>query len=196
MNYTPVPGDILVFKKKQGFDPIGSFITSEERDTDVCHVAFVGNPEILTGEPLIWTTGAIEGIRYGYTNAEYLKGRDFYVCRYDNLTPNQMGLIVNAAWKFYLELYGFHKLAILILKSRFGGVVQQLYPWPSGLKIHNPFCSEAVAACFWEAGLQICHYDSEDTVWKKEPSAITPANILTYAQMKNTPLSVIQEVQG
>jgi hypothetical protein len=54
------PGDILLFKKKDGFDPVGSFITAQERDTNTCHAAMIGK----TGN--IWTTGAIKHLRMPY----------------------------------------------------------------------------------------------------------------------------------
>lgn len=185
--YSLKPGDILLFKKKDGFDPVGNFITSQERDTDVCHAAFVG----ANGE--IWTTGAVKRLGcpffYGSVNAEdYCKGRDFYVCRFDAVTPNQINIMQQNAIRMTGMIYGFSKVFLLIQKSKLGGIVKRLYPWLTK-EVKSPFCSEAVADCCWKAGLPVCL-----CMGKEEPSAITPANLKMYAQIKLSPLNIVQDV--
>lgn len=190
--YDLKPGQILIFKKKDGFDPVGSFVTAEQRDTDVSHAALVGK----NGE--IWTTGAIR--KFGLPNffgaadpSEYLKGRDFYICEFDTLTPEQMNIIQENAERMTGMFYGFHKIAMLVLKARRGGTVHRLWPWLTK-EVKNPFCSEAVADCFWKAGLRVCEVNGSCERWKDEASAITPANLKTYAEMKGTPLQIIRVV--
>lgn len=183
MEYNLQPGDILLFKTKKGFDPIGSFITSQERDTDVCHAAFVG----VNGN--IWTTGADKFIFYGQVNAaKYLKDRSFYVCRLDSPALIQLSIMDTNAERMKGMIYGFWKVQMLIMKSDLGGIVRRLHPWLTKV-VKNPFCSEAVADCCWKAGFRVCF-----CMGKEEPSAITPANLKTYAQLKLSPLDIVCEV--
>lgn len=187
MDYELKPGQIILFKKKKGFDPIGSFITSEERDTDVCHVAFIG----INGD--IWSTGVMSKLGmpfyYGRINAtQYCTNRDFYVCEFDHLSPLQLSIMDTNAKRMQGMMYGFWKVMLLIQRSRLGGIVNRLYPWLTKT-VRDPFCSEAVADCCWRAGLHIC-----ESLGKEEPSAITPANIKSYAQLKGTSLNIVKEV--
>lgn len=183
MDYNLSPGDILLFKKDKGFDPIGTLVTSEERDTDVCHSAFVG----VNGN--IWTTGAKGLMFYGQVNTiKYLKDQSFYVCRFDVLSPLQISIMDTNAERMRGMMYGFWKVFLLIQKSKFGGVVRRLYPWLTKT-VKNPFCSEAVSDCCWKAALRVC-----EIMGKEEPSAITPANLKSYAQLKGTSLNIIDEV--
>jgi len=186
-NYQPQSGDILLFKPKKGFDPIGSFITAEERDTDVSHAAFIG-----FHENLVWTTGAETkfGLQFFYGAdlvERYIKNRGFYVCRYDGITMNQKMLLFDRAWEFRGQIYGFHKVALLMLKAGRGGIVKRLYPWATR-NIKHPFCSEAVVECYNYAGI-----DLFTALGKEEPSAMSPANIKQYAQMKDTKLNIVGE---
>lgn len=186
-DYNLYPGDILLFKKKKGFDLWGSVITAEERDTDVCHAAFADSASF------IWTTGAENHLGipafYGYVKTEdYLAGKSFYICRYAWLTRVQTDKLNQTARSMQGQMYGIWKVVLLIQLSKLGGIVKRLHPWITHV-VKNPFCSEAVAYCYWQAGLRIC-----EEMGKEEPSAITPANIKAYAQMKGTPLNIIQEV--
>lgn len=187
MDYDLRPGDILLFKKKDGFDPVGSFITAQERDTNTCHAAMIGK----TGN--IWTTGAIKHfgcpIFYGSVSPEtYLAGRDFTICRFINLTESQLGIMEANSVRMTGMIYGFHKVLLLIQKSKFGGVVRRLYPWLTK-EVKHPFCSEAVSDSCWKANLPVCQ-----SMGKEEPSAITPANLYQYALMKGSPLNIVQEI--
>jgi hypothetical protein len=183
VDYSLEPGDILLFKKKPGFDIWGSLITSEERDTDVCHAAFIG----LNGD--VWTTGANKIAFYGQESVvKYLKDKSFYACRFDYLSPLQLSIIDTNGKRMEGMMYGFWKVFWLVQKSKFGGVVKRLYPWLTKI-VKDPFCSEAVADSFWRAGLRVC-----EVMGKEEPSAITPANLKSYAQLKSTMLNIVQEV--
>jgi hypothetical protein len=117
-----------------------------------------------------------------------LAGKSFYVCRHDSLSPDIKEILVRTAFAMQGQIYGIWKVILLIQLSKFGGVVRRLHPWPTKV-VKNPFCSEAVAYCYWKAGLRIC-----EEMGKEEPSAITPANIKAYAEMKGTPLNIIREI--
>lgn len=181
------PGDILLFKIKKDFDIWGKVITSEERDTDVCHATIIGH------RGFVWSTGVKKkfGVSayFGAVKFEnYLPGRSFYVCRLDNLSPVVCGEIMDTTYGFTGQVYGMWKVLLLTQKAKFGGIVRRLYPWLTKV-VKNPFCSESVAYSYWQAGIRIC-----ENMGKEEPSAITPANIKAYAQMKGTPLNIVHEI--
>lgn len=187
MTYQLKPGQLLLFEKN-GFDPIGSFITSQERETNICHAAFVG----INGK--IWTTGAygfLEKIFYGQVDPEeYLKNRKYHVAEFDNLTGEELCIMDKTAKLMEGQPYGFSKVSWLMFLSNLptGGVVKQIHfwPWKTGIYLDSPFCSESVANACWKAGRFICQ-----DVGKKEPSAIAPSSIYTYAKTKETDLNIV-----
>src|SRR5262249_2003819 len=101
-------------------------------------------------------------------------------------SDEQIQTMLKICQNFSGQWYGFHKVILLMLRGNFPGIVHRLFPWPTGLHIRNPFCSEAVAAACWSAGLYVCR-----EMGKEEPSAITAANLYTYAMMKGTALNII-----
>ena len=189
-------GQILIFNK----NPISILdykIAKTQADTTKTHVAMVGlNPN------MIWTTNAntkftskypFVRFEYGKKNIyEYIKGRTFDVAEFvEPLTHNELLRIENLhnGWKG--QNYGFDVLNKLIMKSYYAGFVSQVhYPAEKPTEVKNPICSEAVTACAWLVGRDLCK-----DLGKLEPAAVTPENIHVASLYGDVIKSVAREVK-
>ena len=170
---------INLYKKHNGFDPVGWFLAVQQRG-GVVHAAFEIDLEDGS-EPMVWTTGARwtwKGPVFGAVVAnQYNQGRTYWQAEFVKpLHPELAMHLLNILRNLANQRYGFEKVGRLIWAGNTtGDNICQLGKIDQTLK--NPFCSEGVVFPCWRVGKFVCQ-----RFCKKEPSVCTPMDLWNEAK--------------
>jgi hypothetical protein len=162
---------------KGTFDPMGTIDTVLQGDTDAAHVWWV----LPSGR--IATTGAVSGILYGERDAaEYLKGKKFFLLETIDTIPNDKLAIMQHCHEQMLHsgikrFYGIWKFLWLEWLAAIDGSVTKTGLKPKTSVPEFPICSQALAYCFWSAGMPIGAAQG-----KEDWTAVLPETILAEAK--------------
>jgi hypothetical protein len=157
------PGDIVFTRE----NTLASWlIRLAQGDCDWSHVC------LFAGDNIIHTTGAKHSMLYGTVNAaQYLRHKSFAVGRYHQATAAQRQQVLVASESLMGNLYPLWKVIRLALVGIRGRKVTNLgHNNPD--KPKHTFCSEAVAYCYQQAGLNLAKKSK-----KTEPEVFTPESI-------------------
>jgi hypothetical protein len=170
------PGMIGVSLK--GFiDPMGTIDTVLQGDTEAAHVWWVLPSDRIA------TTGAKAFVFYGEVEAaKYLRGKTFYLLETVDPLPADKLARMQAAHDDLMHsgagrLYGLWKFPLLGLLAARHGDVDKMGRKPKITRPVCPICSQAVAWCFWHAGIPI-----GKMFGKEDWSAVLPETILKEAK--------------
>lgn len=146
------PGMVGVNLKRRR-DPLGTFTTLSQGDTEAAHVWRVRS------DGTIATTGAKWGVMYGYVEAaSYLLGKTFYLLEtIDPLTDEQLRTMDEAEDEIQgiNRFYGFWRYAQLYGAALQDGSVEKLGKEPNVNAPAFPICSQAVGYPYWKAGVPV-----------------------------------------
>lgn len=170
------PGTIGI-NLKGGVNPWEQGNTLLKQDTRAGHTWYV----LPSGK--IATTGADWGVLYGEADPdEYLKGRQCFLLQtVDPLTAVQLAIIQTCHERLLHSgpgrVFGLWQFAWLKASVAWNGNISKIGLTPRDTRPTCPFCSQAVAYPFWEAGIPI-----GKMFGKQDWTAVLPETILQEAQ--------------
>jgi hypothetical protein len=177
------PGMVGVCLKKP-IDPLGTFTTLAQGDTEAAHVWRVRR------DGKIATTGAQLGILFGYVDAlKYLRGKTFFLLEpVSPWTEGQLEIMDQADDAIKNQplgrAYGIWRYWQLWAKAFAHGNVETLGD-PKGKPPRFPICSQAVAYALWKAGAPV-----GKAMGKKDWTGVLPETILEEAKQTSFDLQV------
>lgn len=172
------PGDVI-FTSDKTFTSF--LIKNRQGDFAYSHVCMAGE------DGVIYTTGASGAplFRFGKVDAErYLRGKRYKIKRYTGLTDTQKLMLVVAAESLVGKFYNFLGFFWLNLLSFRGEVVSKLGHKPKFNFKFSVFCTQAVAFCYFKAGIVL-----NPEAGKEDPTAYTLESIYYDPNLKTYSLS-------
>jgi hypothetical protein len=143
------PGDIIFTATHS---PISYALRMLQGSFPYSHVCLAG-PRVDSMQT-IYTTGIWKQFAFRYEQvpaSDYLRGKQFEVCRFISLTPEQQAGLMAWCQAHTDSRYPFLKVLVLMAKGFMGNGVDRV----RFLQESRPFCAEGVAAAYLSVGITL-----------------------------------------